>query len=241
MKKQIAYIIGVFLGDGSISSDNRTFCLQTIDEDFADECLKSLLFLTKNNIKKVELKRHTTANKKVYAIYCSDKVLCDMLMYKTLNRERLPKDFYSWNAEEQKELIAGLLDSEGYVSITRLHEYAGKKVYDMKIGIGACDEWVIELHKFCRDNNIITGCLSSELLKSGKIFRKFIFNKKSFIDNNLYFKIGRKQKRIQNYKIEFPGSTTTRRIPKTEETKNKISMFAKTRKRIDGKFVRVMI
>ena len=34
MNKNFAYLIGVFLGDGTICSDERTFCLQAIDKDF---------------------------------------------------------------------------------------------------------------------------------------------------------------------------------------------------------------
>ena len=64
-------------------------------------------------------------------------------------------------------------------------------------------------------------------------------NKKSFIENGFYFNIFRKQQRIENYKILFPGSTTTRGIPKTELTKKLMSDFAITRIREKGKFVKM--
>jgi len=241
MTKDLAYIIGIYLGDGSVMSDGRTFCLQTIDKDFAEACSNSIKSLTTNSVRTVNILRLTVTKRQVYAVYVSDIKLCRLLKQQTNNRTNLPVDWLSWSEEERKELISGLLDSEGYVSITRLHEYAGKKVFDMKIGIGACDQWVSELHMYLRSEGLVVGDLYKEIIKSKKIFFKFIFNKKSFIDYGLYFKIGRKQQRIEEYKILFPGSTTTRRIPKTIDTKDKISIFAKSRKRVGGKFVKVVV
>jgi len=241
MTKDLAYLIGVFLGDGSVQSDGRTFCLQTIDKDFAEACKSSLEKLTINAVRVVEVPRLTSANRRVYAVYCSDVRLCELLRERTGRRLHIPDDWLDWSDGDRKELVAGLLDSEGYVSVTRLHEYAGRKVYDMHIGIGACDPWLTELHAYCVNSGIAVGVVTQEILKSGKKFLKFCFNKKSFIKNGLYFKISRKQARIEEYKVSFPGSTTTRRIPKTEETKDKISKFAKTRQRVGGRFVKGMV
>jgi len=263
MNKNLAYIIGVFLGDGTICYDKRTFGLQVIDKDFAEETAKSLKELSNNKIRLNEENRRTTANRIVYAVYLSDIELCNKLLEITNNRKNLPIEFEKWDYIFQKELIAGLLDSEGYVSMTKIHIYNNQTVFDMRIGIGATDTWLYELYKFCQTKNIKVGRLTREKLKSGKIFAKFIFNKKSFINNGLYFKIFRKQQRIENYKILFPGSTTKRSIPNTEETrikkslskigiknpfygkthsekhKEKLSLSANKRKRINGKFVKL--
>jgi len=265
MNKNLAYIIGVFLGDGTICSDKRTFNLQVIDKDFAEETVKSLKELSNNKVSFKEMNRLTKANRIVYGVYLSDIKLCNKLLEITNNRKNLPIDFEKWEYIFQKELISGLLDSEGYVSMTKIHTYNNQKVFNMTIGIGATDTWLYELYKFCQTKNIKIGKLTREKLKSGKIFAKFIFNKKSFISNGLYFKIFRKQQRIENYKILFPGSTTRRNIPNTNETKikkslskigvknpfygkthsdkhkNKLSLLAKKRNRISGKFVKVMI
>lgn len=242
MTKDLAYSIGVFLGDGSIQH-GCGFCLQTIDRDFAEACKRSLEKLTKKDVRLVDIPRLTSAGRQVFAIYVSDSHLCRLLMQDTGGKFHLhiPRDWMDWTLDERRELIAGLLDSEGYVSVTRLHEYGGQKVFDMKIGIGACDPWVRELHAYCKLNGILVGCITQGILKSGKIFQKFIFNKKSFIEHGLYFKIGRKQKRIEEYKVLFPGSTTRRGIPTTKETKERMSCFAKTRQRIGGRFVKVMV
>lgn len=237
MTKQLAYIIGVFLGDGTICSNGRTFNLQAIDKDFVENTANALKELSDNSVRMVEMNRLITANNKVYAVYLNDVKFCKMLLRVTSDRKNLPIDFYKWNKDWQWELIAGLLDSEGYVAMSKFHIYNGRKVFDMRIGIGATDTWLYELHRFFRLKGINVGKITREKLKSGKIFAKFGFNKKSFIENGLYFKIFRKQQRIKNYKILFPGSTTIRGIPKTEFTKKKMSEFAQTRKRIGGRFI----
>jgi DNA-binding transcriptional regulator WhiA len=243
MNKNLAYLIGVFLGDGSISNGTggKTFSLQVIDKDFAENTVECLRKLSSNSVRIVEMNRRTVANKIVYAVYLSDVIFCNKLLEITNQRKNLPINFNSWEKEMQLELIAGLLDSEGYVSMTRFHIYNNRKVFDMKIGIGAIDIWIYELYQFLKEKGIKIGMITRENLKSGKVFAKFIFNKKSFIENGFYFKIFRKQQRIENYKILFPGSTTIRGIPKTEYTKQQMSKFAQTRERVGGKFVKVMI
>jgi hypothetical protein len=239
MNKKLAYILGVFLGDGSICSDKRTFALQAIDLDFVEKTADALRCLSKNNVIVSEEKRLTTAGRRVFSARLSDVNFCNIISKLTFGRKNIPIDFNSWDKIFQNEFISGILDSDGYVSKTKVHSYNGQEVADIKIGVGACDTWIYELHRFCQESGIKVGVITREKLKSGKIFAKFIFNKKSFIENGLYFNIKRKQDRIENYKILFPGSTTKRIIPKTEYTKNKISEYSKTRIGVGGKFVKM--
>lgn len=240
MNKNLAYIIGVFIGDGSVLQ-NKMFNLQSIDKDFVDITAMCLENLSKNKVTVTVLNRLTSSNRLVYSVYLCDVKFCRLLREITNNKKNLPIDFERWDRILQLELIAGLLDSEGYVAMSKFHIYNGRKVFDMRIGIGATDIWLYELHRFCRKNGFDVGKITREKIKSGKIFAKFGFNKKSFIENGLYFKIFRKQQRIENYKILFPGSTTIRGIPNTNYTKRLKSKFAKNRKRdSNGRFVWVM-
>jgi hypothetical protein len=228
MNKNLAYLIGVFLGDGYIAHD-RSFGLQTIDKDFVDFTAKALSTNTTKKITVGEINRLTTAKNIVYYLYNSDLELNKLLLSITDGKIHLPIDFSEWEDDLQKELIAGLLDSEGYVSMYNIHYYNNQKCFSMSIGIGATDVWIYELHSFFQKKGGLVGQITREKIKSGKIFAKFSFNKKSFIKNGLYFKIFRKQKRIEEYKTLFPGSTTKRDIPKTLYTKQQISEGLKDR------------
>jgi hypothetical protein len=242
MTKWYAYLLGVYLGDGSIQTDGRTFCLQAIDRDFVEKTGKALSNLSCSAVRVVELPRKTTGGNQVFAVYCSDKNLVERLKKDTDNRLHIPLDIDKWPKQLRLEFISGLLDSEGYVSMTNQHTYNGCNVFNMVIGIGATDPWLYEIHDHLRISGVKVGKITRERLKSGKIFLKFAINKRSFIAYGLFFSIERKQSRIEKYKKLFPGSTTIRGIPKTKGTKQKISQFAKKRKRDEnGHFVKVVI
>lgn len=224
VNKELAYIIGVYLGDGSIDKSVRTFCLQTIDRDFAGHAEEALKQLTKNSVSVIERNRKTMADNTVWAVSAYDAEFCRKLQVLTGQRKHLPVDFEQWEELHQKWLIAGLLDSEGYVSMYRQHlTENGTEVFSMSIGIGATDIWLNELHQFLKTKEYGVGIITRELLKSGLIFSKFSFNKKAFIASGLFFTIKRKQDRIEHYKTLFPGSTTIRGLPKLQYMKDRIS------------------
>lgn len=242
MTKNQAYLIGVYLGDGSIASDQRTFTLQAIDKDFVEKTAAALQQNSQNKVRLYTEKRLTKAGRPVYCVSVTDVDLCKWLKQISNHRKNLPIDFLHWPKTMTLELISGLLDSEGYVAVCRWHKSGIHEIFDMKIGIGACDIWIYELHGYFRSIGITVGKITREKLKSGKIFSRFHINKKSFIANGLYFNIDRKQARLEKYKTLFPGSTTIRGIPKTNKSKQKISDFAKQRIRDNnGRFVRNMI
>lgn len=223
ISKDLAYILGVFLGDGSITSQGYSFCLQAIDKDFVENTYHALNTVT-SHTRFVKLNRATSAGKEVWAVYANDVKLCRELKEITSNRTQLPKDFSSWPREIQHSLIAGLLDSEGYVSFARDHRAEdGRRICQITIGIGATDIWVRELHEFLVKNGYEVSNVLLEKLKSGKVNQKFTFNKQSFVKNGLYFTIARKQVRVEEYKKMFPSSTTKRNLPISKVTREKLS------------------
>lgn len=236
---ELAYVIGVYLGDGSIGSDKRTFSLQSTDKDFCENTLKSLKTLTSNNPRIVQISRLTTAKRIVWGLYLTDTKLCELLREITQKRTELPREVHRWSNDCKMSLLAGLLDSEGYVGKGKVHYSGGVEVCNLSIGIGACDKWLQQMYVLCSSMGIKVGSLITEHLPSGKNFYRFIFNKKSFVDSGLYFTIKRKMNRIEEYKRLFPGSTTTRNLPKTEHMRQGVSAFAKTRPRIGGMFTKM--
>ncbi len=106
MNKNLAYILGVFLGDGSICSDKRTFMLQAIDHDFVKKTVSNLEKLSENNVSIGEENRLTKANKKVFSTRLSDVKFCNILQEITHNRKNLPIDFSEWDKVLQRELIS---------------------------------------------------------------------------------------------------------------------------------------
>jgi hypothetical protein len=222
MQKELSYLLGVFLGDGSISQ-KRTFELQTIDRDFAEYTQARMFVCGKNNPTLKEVGRLTSAGKIVYRASLHDAEFCRVIRRFCPDKESLPREFYSWPWTIQKELIEGLMDSEGYVSKYNEHLAGIHTVYQMSVGIGAKNGWLKELHSFLREKGWKIGEITTSILKDGNGFFKFHFNKSDFLSRDLKFNIQRKQSRLDAWRSKFlPGSTTLRGIPKSEETKKKI-------------------
>jgi len=223
MNEDLAYVLGVYLGDGSITSNGRAFTLQVIDKDFAERVRDTLnRILPVCHVDFRERNRKTNTGNTVYAVTISNVEFCRYLKEYTGYEKHLPSDFDKWEERVQKALIVGLLDSEGSVGIGRDHvRFDGQRVCCFIVSVGSADPWSEELHAFLMNNGYKVGKIIRETMKSGRINSKFQFNKKSFIEKGLYFTIARTQARIEEYKKMFPGSTTKRHLPISEETRNK--------------------
>ena len=231
LNKELAYIFGVYLGDGCIwdnGQGSKVFGLEAIDEDFVQYAAKCLRKLTGRRCRvrsqKYENKQDT------WRVQVSHPELTEKLFHETHAKTHIPKIILEASDVLKKEFISGVLDSEGYVSVSKRHTYNNYDVFDMQIGVCVCDCWLYEFHKMLQDMEVHVNSIVRSDTASGRIALRFTINKQSFIDNKLYFHVSRKQDRIDYYKSIFQSSTTIRGIPKTDETKRRISEGLKDRK-----------
>lgn len=193
--KPLAYLVGVYLGDGWIGYVNSlkawTFRLNTIDRDFAEETQKAIKELTGNDghICTYPVRKSSKPN---HSLTVCVKSL-SWLPATTDDKQRFPDFVWKFNREEKLELIAGLLDSEGYVAKSVTHPG------HITIGLKATNRWMVELYQMCEELGVTVGKIGREVLPSGKTAARFHFNAKSFVDSGFYFKIRRKQKRIDEW------------------------------------------
>lgn len=227
LNKESSYLLGVYMGDGSIwNNGNGTlvFGLMVVDKDFCEEVARCIGNLT-GKIPTIRTTSKPNRKRIYYRCQTTDKELIDFLIKNTHSKTIIPKIVLDAPLELKKEFIAGILDSEGYVSLSKRHMYGQFDIFDMQIGVNVQDPWLFEFRDMLIKMGVNCRAIHREEaphVKSKVMFR-FCFDKRSFIENSLYFKINRKQSRIEYYKSLFPSSTTTRRIPKTDEHKLKIS------------------
>lgn len=231
LNMDLAYIFGVYIGDGCIWDNGKglnVFGLEAIDKDFVQYTAKCLRNLTGKRCRvrsrKYEEKQDT------WRVQVSHQDLINKLFHDTHAKTHIPKIILNAPNVLKRAFVAGVLDSEGYVSMSKRHTYNNYDVFDMQIGVCACDCWLYELHKMLQDMGVQVGSVVRSDTSSGRIALRFIVNKRSFIQNKLYFRVARKQDRIDYYKSIFPSSTTIRGIPRTEKTKKRISEKLKGRK-----------
>lgn len=208
--KQLAYILGVYLSDGNVSRykvGQPCFRLNTIDQDFAEATRDALEDLLGRpiNVRRNQDKRYK--DYWYFTLAVASSQLCDWLEEVTNRKQNIPELAYHWAEDVQKEMIAGLMDGEGYAARCRWTTDRNGKHYEghkILIGIKATDQWVYQLYSLLQILGVKVNKIRREKPQKEwyKVPITFWINRQSFIDHGLYFKIKRKQQRL------IPSETT---------------------------------
>lgn len=209
--KSWAYLVGTYLGDGCVTHQwtrdrkKRTcFRLNTIDKDFAEAAIDALRDHTKMAVC-YSVHSVSKSSKPNHSVWCGDVALCDRLVIETEAKEKLPD--WIWNADHDKKLefIAGLMDSEGFASLNSKGQ--------LYIGFKSCDVWFYDFVRLLNSVGINVGRIGIEKpLKPGyKTPQRFTVRRQSWFDSGAYFKIHRKQGRIEKWASDQLTSETNMR------------------------------
>lgn len=207
LNKELAYLLGVYLTDGSISLHKdgaKSFSLKTIDREFAEwtlQCVKKNIPTCIATVYEYqppdrEWKEGGKVSKvqKQYCLHIGFAKLASFFWEQTGKKHHIP--FCIWEASSviKRWFIAGVLDGDGWISKTK-RDY-NDHAYQYRIGVCGADGWIYEFKELLEKMGIKT--LGLERMKK---FRKtvlvaFGINVKSFISNNLFFTVNRKQNRV---------------------------------------------
>lgn len=204
-EKSYAYILGVYLGDGCVTmqvSHNSgkevkhypRFKVNTIDEDFADAVKAALGKLT-DRIVTIHKHDVSKSSKPNYALGCGDPDLCKKLVDDTDSKKIIPDYVFEWDKVRKLAFIAGLMDSEGFISKNASRE----KTYYM--GFKCCELWVPDFVRLLESVEIMTGKLSvcPPYKEHYRTPMRFHIKLESWVRNGAYFKIQRKQQRVNDW------------------------------------------
>jgi hypothetical protein len=212
--KSYAYILGVYLGDGSVTvrtQNNVNFNLGTIDPDFAEATKQALFDITgrvaKINVVSVKPK----SDKPCHTLRCACGDFGLHLKEVTKNKTIIPDDVHSWDDEIKKSFVSGLMDSEGFVAEGKNRITLTPCRYFM--GFGCCDTWFFDFIRVLESLGIQIGKVRHEILKSGKTMRRFTIKLNSWITSGCRFNIKRKQDRVDAY-AEYEPYTMRSRYPR---------------------------
>lgn len=205
--KSFAYVLGVFLGDGCVTTwrsagktDRLLFRLNTIDEDFAQATKAALADLSSY---KVTLWSHAVSksSKPNWALALGDRVLCERLVADTEAKRVIPAYVFDWPRRLKLAFIIGLMDSEGFVAANANH--TGRRFY---MGFKSCDEWVPDFIRILHSVGIVVGKMGVEKpAKPGyKTPRRFAVKMQSWVNSGARFNISRKQSRVDQWAATEP-------------------------------------
>lgn len=201
--KSYAYLLGVFLGDGSVSRER--YAQSTIDKDFADAVVAALHALSRRHVA-VSYQEKPIKDRPcspIWNISCGDKALANGLVADTRSKMAIPEYVHGWDAELRKRLVIGLMDSEGFVAAN-----GNGRGYNWKrtnrayyMGFKSCDIWVPDLVKIMESVGLRIGKITQEApRKPGyKTPTRFHIKMQSWIDSGMRFNIARKQSRVDQW------------------------------------------
>jgi hypothetical protein len=207
--KSWEYLVGVFLGDGCVTytGDRRypVFRLNTIDEDFMQATKEALHDLTDRHVSvsKEAVKRSPRPN---YALRCSDPEICALLKSQTDEKKKLPD--WIWGADQDARLafIAGLMDSEGYVS-----RQFGRRAGLFYMGFKSTDVWFDDFVRVLHMSGILTGKIGKEgpIKPHYRPSKRVTIKLASWVRSGAYFNIARKQVKVDEWLSQLTSEANT--------------------------------
>jgi hypothetical protein len=206
MNKELFYLLGVYLTDGSIT--NKNFDLQVIDKEFAEftlQCWRKLVPKTKAYLRE----RNDTGSwnkQKRYVIKLGIGEYANFFKEITNEKHHIPLCIWNANIGLKRWFIAGVMDGDGFITKTKRKaplSQIGKFQY--RIGIGGVSEgWIHEFRQLLNGMKVKCNKVERFKTKNGKWFCRFNVRPRTFFDAQLFFTIKRKKERCT------VASTTTR-------------------------------
>lgn len=200
INKHLAYILGVYLGDGCAYKHNRNhkICLAVKDKEFIEKFQNEMSKIIKGKKWKIYIDR-TLKNKNpkfslIYRIVIGNKQLFYWLKLVTQNKSIIPKEIIYSKREYVGQFLQGIVDSEGSI-VQQNKNSKGKDKNWFTIRISGTEKWFLKL-------NIILDILGIKHGGMKKFFRKergyyeymFNINARSYKQSGLTFNIYRKAK-----------------------------------------------
>lgn len=203
--KSYAYLLGVYLGDGCVTTQGGklVFKVNTIDEDFALAIQKALKDIgCKSAIYKYEVKKSSKPN---YSLWCGDQELCKNLRIDCAGKARFP---VFTTPQSEHSFIEGLMDSEGFVA-EKTENKTGRAYY---MGFKSCDVWIPEFIRLLQSVGLKIGKRQTEkpVKPHYKAPTRFHIKMQSWVDSGMRFNIKRKQDRVDRWASTVPYSERSR-------------------------------
>lgn len=199
--KDLAYITGIYLTDGYIHSKNgrRGLRLRNIDRDIHEYYLDRIFSITGRRIKLQEYK--TGYSSTVYESEICDSYLVETMTNETKLKAIIPIYIHEMNIEDTKEFLAGLLDGDGWCSVSEKRRESNPNPenshWHATIGIaGKQDSYIRFLPKILNKLNIKFS-MSEVKTEKGTLMFSYRLDNRGCVESDIYFHCQRKQEKFE--------------------------------------------
>lgn len=195
LNKELSYLLGVYLSDGSITGCN--FNLQVVDKDFAENTLSFIKKIIPSCVS-VLRKRDDNISWNKNRRYVVKAGLGDYAKwFKQQTNEKHHIPLCIWKAPDvlKRWFVAGIMDGDGWISKTKRQD---SLQYQYRIGIGGVEDgWINEFRELLGQMHVKCNKMERFLTKNGKVFCRFHMKPKTFFNAKLFFTVTRKQDRCK--------------------------------------------
>ena len=205
----LAYFIGALLGDGSMPqvkyrAGQYPIQFEVIDQDLMDninDCFEKIV----GRKAYVYIKEPSRIGKrKTLYSRILNKAFYQYLEEITAFKKLIPEIIMESNDKEVvKNFVAGIMDTDGFITKgTDNRNIKGKRGWQMMMGINNTDPWLFQLRWLMKKWGVVVSGLKNEGITGlgNKERWRMQINKESFIKSGFFFKIKRKQDRLNIYK-----------------------------------------
>lgn len=205
----LAYLLGMYLTDGCVKwTKSGQFRLKSIDKDIAEN-IAMIGYRLFGHMPIISFQKNGGTSKgNHYEVSIYSKDLCKWLEDSTDHKRYLPPFVYGESVEWRKEFLAGLLDGDGWCSVSfvrKKNNPTGNASWWASIGLcGMTDTYMNGMSKFFATMNIDFSHYDS-ITKAGTSMREYKLKTSSFVENNLYFRCKRKSDKLDIIKREKIG------------------------------------
>jgi len=203
MNKDLAYLLGIYMGDGSVDTCNGEYAFEhgSNDVDFLQETQKriyNVIGVTPAVSPDGTYKGKKGVTKR-YSCSLDSKDFCTWVLKITERKTIVPNDVINASEEIRKDFLGALFTCEGTMGTSATFGVTNswcECVRDLFLGIG-----------------IKVGKISQERLPSGKIFYTFNIRMKDLVNLPIYIS----RKRAWLVKYTPPSETTSRALVEKQD------------------------
>ena len=207
LTKELAYLLGVYFGDGSILRKPRTrvgayFTVSAIDRDFIRAVKAAAVKIFPDLADKRICTRTGLTHQKnlVYCFKFGCVDFCKWMLEVTRNKHCVPTFIPKISCAETKAFCEGYLDSEGWVFKKKVSWANGR--YHFEAGVGSTDPVIKDIVSLLKLQGVQHGKWCTPKTRIGTTFYRCTLNMSSLYYSNIHFRIRRKQENIYSYARE---------------------------------------
>jgi hypothetical protein len=213
--KSFAYLVGVYLGDGCVTKVQGydRFRLNTIDLDFAQATAEAISQVSEYRaiINGPYQDKRFSKSAPQYQLYWGDRGMCSRLVDETGGKQFIPALVHEAPRDEQLAFVAGLMDSEGFVSATS-GNHTNRRWH---MGFRSTDVWTKDFARLLEKLGIRVLGFKEEkpTIEGRRLIYRFGIKMQSWVDAKAYFRCSRKQRRVEEW-ASLPAYAMRKRHPR---------------------------